>query len=114
MLDYSPPERTFDMVIFYESFHHCSHPFQMLENVRSMLKPGGFAIFAAEPIHLFSQPWGLRLDGLSLWSIRKHGWLELGFNRSFWQRCLEKHGFSWQRTKLRGHSIADLYICQKK
>jgi hypothetical protein len=35
---------------------------------------------AAEPItDDFGEPWGLRLDGMSAWSIRKHGWLELGF-----------------------------------
>ena len=81
----------FDAVVFYESFHHCLDHAQMLKRVPTLLKPGGLLAFAAEPIvpdnsELVPYPWGLRMDGLSIWSIRRWGWLELGFQQSYFQR----------------------------
>ena len=48
------------------------------------LKPGGKVLFAAEPIdETLPMPWGLRLDGGSVWSTRCFGWLELGFTETY-------------------------------
>jgi SAM-dependent methyltransferase len=92
------PARTFDSVLFYESFHHCADPVAMMGRVRRLLTPGGAAYFAAEPItDDFGVPWGLRLDGMSAWSIRKHGWLELGFQTAFFHELLERNGFAVTR-----------------
>ena len=61
--------------------------------------PGGKVLFAAEPIlDQFPIPWGLRLDGESLWAIRKHGWLELGFQETYFRGLLARHG--WQVAKV--------------
>ena len=35
----------------------------------------------SEPVQNLDYPWGPRLDGLSVWSSRTHGWLELGFDQ---------------------------------
>ncbi len=81
--------RTFDAVLFYESFHHCSDHRSLLELLGKVLTPGGRVFFAAEPIDdSFPIPWGLRLDGESLWAIRQNGWLELGFQESYFLRTL--------------------------
>lgn len=111
MLDFEPPTQ-YDRVIFYESFHHCDDPFAMLDKVKEMLTPGGAAVFASEPIGIFPEPWGLRLDGLSLWSIRKFGWLELGFERQFWEALLVRKGFDFERKRIRHIPIADLYLAK--
>lgn len=104
---------TYDAVIFFESFHHCEDPMAMLAKVHSMLDPDGVVVFGSEPVAWFSQPWGIRGDGLTLWSIRTYGWLEFGFNRRFWRKMLKRAGFSAQRSRLMGVSIADAYICRK-
>jgi len=92
------PTKAFDSVLFFESFHHCADPVAMIGRVRRLLARGGAAYFAAEPItDDFAAPWGLRLDGMSAWSIRKHGWLELGFQSGFFHELLERNGFEVAR-----------------
>jgi 2-polyprenyl-3-methyl-5-hydroxy-6-metoxy-1,4-benzoquinol methylase len=113
MLDFEFTEGEFELALFFESFHHCLEPHRMLRNLHRMLKPKGFAIFAAEPVTFFPYPWGIRTDGLSLWSIRKYGWLELGFSRGYWYNMLRESGFSVTRYHNRFAHIAQLYVCQK-
>ena len=72
----------YDAVIFFECFHHCADHLRLLQALQTAIKPGGKIYFAGEPItEEFPVPWGIRLDGESLWAIRKHGWLELGLDR---------------------------------
>ena len=89
-LGVSALSRAYDAVLFYECFHHCSDHLQLLADLHGVLRPGGKVVLAAEPIHEeFHAPWGLRLDGESLWAIRSNGWLELGFKESFFiEACL--------------------------
>ena len=84
----------FDAVLFFESFHHCSDHNLLLSKIDRVLKPGGKIVFAAEPITPdFPLPWGLRMDGQSLWAIRKNGWLELGFNRAYFTKAVNRINF---------------------
>jgi hypothetical protein len=63
------------------------------------VKPGGHVYFAAEPITAdFPLPWGLRMDGESLWAIRGNGWMELGFNENYFREVLARTG--WTAEKL--------------
>ena len=63
----------FDAALFFECFHHCADHLRLLRALRGTLAPGGRVFFGAEPISPgFPMPWGLRLDGCSLWAIRKH------------------------------------------
>jgi SAM-dependent methyltransferase len=94
-LDVGSLERRFDAVLFYECFHHCSDHMSLLRQLHEVLAPGGRVFFAAEPItDAFSMPWGIRLDGESLWAIRRNGWLELGFQEGFFRTALERCGYS--------------------
>jgi len=88
-------DEKFDAVLFYECFHHCSDHMALLKMLHSVLAPGGKVFFAAEPIlDAFPIPWGIRLDGESLWAIRRNGWLELGFQESYFRAALERSGFA--------------------
>jgi hypothetical protein len=79
------------VVLFFESFHHCADHNLLLEKIERVLKPGGKIVFGAEPITKdFPLPWGLRMDGQSLWAIRKNGWLELGFNRNYFTKAINR------------------------
>lgn len=91
-------ERVFDAVLFFESFHHCSDHRALLKKLAGVIAPGGRVFFAAEPIDdTFPMPWGVRLDGESLWAIRQNGWLELGFQESYFLRTVQHLG--WLATK---------------
>lgn len=91
-------DRQFDCVLFFECFHHCSRHNALFDLLDTLVADGGQVAFAAEPIdENFPAPWGVRLDGQSLWAIRKHGWLELGFTESYFVRSLMQR--DWVVTK---------------
>jgi len=88
----------FDAVIFFECFHHCDDHLRLLRALQDRVAPGGRLFFGGEPIVPdFPQPWGLRLDGNSLWAIRKNGWLELGFREDYFQEALTHTGWFGRR-----------------
>lgn len=93
-----PTDEPFDAAVFYESFHHCADHVQMLELLHSLVRPGGAVVFGAEPVDLLTYPWGPRLDGLSLWSTRRYGWLELGFDERYFADVLHRTGWVLERT----------------
>ena len=94
----------FDAAVFFESFHHCSDHLRLLAALRNAVKSDGRVYFAAEPILTdFPLPWGLRMDGESLWAIRSHGWMELGYNETYFREALARTG--WTATK---HVYPDL------
>jgi 2-polyprenyl-3-methyl-5-hydroxy-6-metoxy-1,4-benzoquinol methylase len=88
----------YDAVLFYECFHHCSDHRLLVKKLADVLKPGGKVFFASEPIlDSFPMPWGVRTDGESLWAIRRNGWLELGFQESYFVRMLSRLGWVTKR-----------------
>ncbi len=83
----------FDGIVFFESFHHCADHPRLLRALGPALTPDGHVYFGAEPISSdFPVPWGVRMDGESLWAIRRHGWLELGFQPGYFRRALRLAG----------------------
>jgi SAM-dependent methyltransferase len=93
-------EAPFDAAVFFESFHHCADHLAMLRRLHDLVRPGGVVLFASEPVQSLDYPWGPRLDGLSVWSSRTYGWLELGFDRAYFVRALARTGWSGQRCRL--------------
>ena len=84
----------FDAILFFECFHHSADHLGLIASFDRVLNSGGLVCFGAEPItDDFPIPWGLRMDGESLWAIRQNGWLELGFNRDYFDQALSRHGF---------------------
>jgi SAM-dependent methyltransferase len=92
-------DQQFDAVLFFECFHHCSNHQSLIAGLDRVVAPGGKVIFAAEPItDDLPIPWGLRLDGESLWAIRQQGWLELGFQETYFRRLLARHGWNVEKS----------------
>lgn len=87
-------DETFDAVVFFESFHHCLDHAALVRELDRVVRAGGRIVFGAEPIFEdFEVPWGMRLDGESLWAIRRNGWLELGFRESYFREMLRRAGW---------------------
>ena len=94
-------EQPFDAAVFFESFLHCANHLAMLRRLlRDIVRPDGVVLFASEPVQNLDYPWGPRLDGLSVWSSRTYGWLELGFDRAYFDRALARTGWSGRRDRL--------------
>ena len=91
----------FDAILFFECFHHADNHLELIAEFDRVIKPGGCVCFGAEPIMPeFPLPWGLRMDGESLWAISKNGWLELGYNRSYFENTMNR--FGWGLTFHKG------------
>tara|TARA_R110002020_G_scaffold224599_1_gene434155 strand:- start:29600 stop:30442 length:843 start_codon:yes stop_codon:yes gene_type:complete len=86
---------SFDAALFYECFHHSLDHRELVSQLRSMLRSNGKIVFCAEAFYddWFDFPWGLRLDGHSVWAIRNFGWMELGFRKSYINELLAEFDF---------------------
>lgn len=103
-----------DAVLFFESFHHCSDHLRLIQALGKAVKEDGRVFFAAEPVTTdFPLPWGLRLDGESLWAIRNFGWLELGFNERYFLETLKKFGWRVEKHVGAGTSWGTVYEAAK-
>lgn len=108
---------SFDAILFFESFHHCADHIGLLKRLSRMLEPGGQLVLAGEPIVpsgsvAVPYPWGIRMDGLSLWSIRKHGWLELGFQEMYLRTLLEDTGWNVTASTAPTESVMGVWLCR--
>ncbi len=88
----------YDLIYFYESFHHCLEFQKVIPKLRKMLKPGGSVLLAGEPIfdeqcEGMPYPWGIRLDWENVAIMRIRGWMELGFQRDYLVEEFAKAGF---------------------
>jgi len=104
-------EGTYDAVLFFESFHHCSDHLDLLSGLDRVVAPGGRVLFAAEPVYeSWPVPWGLRFGGEALWAIRKNGWLELGFRRSYFLEALERYGWNAERVDCPETNAGEIFV----
>jgi 2-polyprenyl-3-methyl-5-hydroxy-6-metoxy-1,4-benzoquinol methylase len=88
-------DKQFDLIVFYECLHHALKPWALLEKSASWLAPGGKIALAGEPIQsIWWRNWGLRLDLLSVYCMRKFGWFESGWSKSFITDMLSRCGLS--------------------
>ncbi len=114
MLSFSKQDSgQYDAVLFYSCFHHCADHLSLLRNLHKLIKEDGLVAFAAEPVADFPHPWGIRLDGISVWSIRKFGWLELGFDNSYFFKTLLLLGWTPQRHRSNEHPLCDVIVAKK-
>lgn len=92
--DFTSDER-FHMAFFYECLHHAIRPWAAIENIALHLDHEGLIAFAGEPINADYWPdWGIRLDGISVYCIRKFGWFESGWSEKFLTECFKRSGFN--------------------
>ncbi len=112
MLDYRD-QRRFDAVLFFECFHHCADHLRMLRQLHDLVANDGVVVFGAEPIGPMTMPWGIRMDGMSVWSIRKFGWFELGFEPGYFSEALKRTG--WTASSMTSGDVPHcrVYVARK-
>lgn len=107
-------DEQFEAVLFVASFHHSADHLALLRDLDRIVRSGGAIVFCAEPIvESFPLPWGLRLDGESLWQIRRNGWLELGFKESYFHATLERFGWRAERHDCKNTPWGVVYIARR-
>jgi SAM-dependent methyltransferase len=111
-------DRKFDAALFLASFHHAHDHRKLIENLDRILDKNGVAYFADEPIPPAGHPalpyaWGLRLDAPTLYYVRRHGWLELGFRSAYFKELLAKHGWRCRTVPSEIRGIGDLQIATR-
>jgi SAM-dependent methyltransferase len=86
------PDFSVDLILFYECLHHAVRPWTVIERLARNLAPDGAIVLAGEPINDVWRNWGLRLDALSVYCIRKFGWFESGWSLAFIKSVFERAG----------------------
>jgi SAM-dependent methyltransferase len=94
------PGGKFDLIVFYECFHHARNFSTLIPQLFDMLSSGGRVIMAGEPVCREAEgapwipfPWGLRLEAEVAAITRIRKWYELGFRQDFLRQIFEDHGF---------------------
>jgi len=107
-------QESYDAIIFFECFHHCSDHLGLLKGCYDRLKDDGRLVLSAEPISPdFDVPWGLRLDGQSLWAIRRFGWLELGYREDYFVPLMRALGWDIEKFTLPTFEWAPTFVARK-
>lgn len=88
----------YNLIWFYESFHHCVDFRNVVERLKEHLAPGGRVLLAGEPIrkHEYAAvpyPWGLRLESEVIAVIRRFRWFELGYSEDFITTYFVNNGY---------------------
>ena len=93
--DITKLDQQYDAVLFYESFHHCLEHGELLRSLKTRLNTRGRVYFAGEPIiENAPYPWGLNPSGEALFQMHTHGWMELIFDRRYFEALIESFGFA--------------------
>lgn len=97
-------EERFDVILFFEAFHHAPDFLGLLRRLRRRLNPGGRLLLCGEPVFPpgltegpIPYPWGPRLDAISIAAFQR-GWMELGFQIDFLLEALRRTG--WDATPI--------------
>lgn len=111
--DFNTDEK-FDAVFFYECLHHAIKPWEVIHKYKDMLKDGGKLILSGEPVtNLWWKNWGIRLEPLTIYCIRKHGWFESGFSHDFLMKMLHDAGLIVEYYPGAGVNNSSIYISKK-
>jgi SAM-dependent methyltransferase len=109
------PGEPYQLVFFYESFHHCLEFDALVGTLKTLLAPGGRVVLGGEPIveaeyAAVPYPWGLRLHSETVAVVRQTRWMELGFSEAFLMELFRRHGFNGRRVDCEPSVFGRLYV----
>jgi SAM-dependent methyltransferase len=108
------PGELYDLIWFYESFHHCEDFMAVVPQLAQMLKPEGRLILAGEPVvresyEAVPYPWGIRLHSEVVVVMRQTGWFELGFVENFLLEVFSRSAIFGNLLECGASSFGTLY-----
>ena len=111
------PGQRYDLVFFYESFHHCLDWQSLLQALPGLLAPGGRVVLCGEPMAereyaAVPYPWGVRLQSDVVATIRRLRWFELGFSEDFLYEIFSRAGFTITRHACGPSLWGRTYVCE--
>ena len=113
------PGQKYQLIWFYESFHHCVDFQQVVRQLGDHLAPGGRVMLAGEPIveqenAAVPYPWGLRLHSEVAAVVRQQHWFELGFSEAFLFALFASAGYAGRRVECEPTLFGRLYIFERR
>lgn len=108
----------YQLIWFYESFHHCVDFMQVVPLLAQHLADGGRILLGGEPIvekeyAAVPYPWGVRLHSEVAVVMRQTRWFELGFSEDFLYELFRRSGFDGQRIDCEPSLFGRLYAFQR-
>ena len=112
------PGTAYDLILFYESFHHCVDFRRVVPAIERHLAPGGRIVLAGEPVFRseypgIPYPWGVRLHSEVAAVMRKTQWFELGFTERFLYELFERAGLAGRRIDCEASPLGSLYLFER-
>ena len=112
-------EQKYDLIWFYESFHHCLDFKNVIRELKRHLASEGRVLLAGEPIarvqnEAVPYPWGVRIHSEVLAVVRQFHWLELGFSEDFIVGLFTNAGFVAERMHCPTSIFGDGYILRHR
>ncbi|MGY4830595.1 class I SAM-dependent methyltransferase [Sphaerotilaceae bacterium SBD11-9] len=113
------PGQKYQLIWFYESFHHCVDFQQVVHQISEHLAEGGRVILGGEPIvereyAAVPYPWGVRLHSEVVAVVRSQHWFELGFSEQFLHELFASAGFVGQRIDCEPTLFGRLYVFERR
>lgn len=112
------PGTRYQLIWFYESFHHCVDFKALVPKLQALLADGGRIILGGEPIVdrpnvAVPYPWGVRLHSEVAAVMRTTRWFELGFTEAFLYELFSRSGFRGRRVDCEPSLFGRLYIFER-
>ncbi len=113
------PGQKYQLIWFYEAFHHCLDFQQLLRELPEHLAEGGRIVLSGEPMvereyAAVPYPWGVRLHSEVVAVVRRMHWFELGFSEDFLYEIFTHAGFTIERIRCEPTLFGRLYVCQRR
>lgn len=112
------PGTHYQLIWFYESFHHCWNFDVVVPKLADMLAEGGRVILGGEPVFedenpAVPYPWGVRLHSEVAAVMRQTRWMELGFSERFLFELFERSGFKGSRIDCPSSLFGRLFVFER-
>jgi SAM-dependent methyltransferase len=108
------PGKLYDLIFFFQAFHHCADFLNVVGELKLNLAPRGRIVLSGEPLassedDYIPYPWGLKLDALSVAQMRRFHWFEMGFTQEFLIAAFVNAGFSASHAPCPQSSFGEIY-----
>jgi len=112
------PGHRYDLVFFYESFHHCLDWQALMRRLPELITDSGRVILCGEPMAerayaAVPYPWGIRLQSDVVATIRRLHWFELGFTEDFLYEIFTRAGFRIHRHRCEPSLWGRTYVAER-